>query len=151
MSEDAADRTLVSKRQLGFMLGGVALSTLTAGAIWPCPKAEAQQALTAASLIGTWDGIERTGQLSIRGQVIFYPNGTYQRHHVLGALQTLDSGTYQVAQNWVHFNVQDYQPRQYNGVNQSMPSDTWMLTSFNGRVAEGMIGAATFIQYQKAN
>jgi hypothetical protein len=141
-----------STRRAAIVATGVTFAALLAASILAPAKVAAQIVISPASLIGIWDGVERTGQITIRGEVIFYPNGTYQRHHVLGALQTWDNGTYQVAQNWVHFNVQDYQPKVYNRVVQAPPpSETWMLNSFNGRVATGMIGAATFVQYRKVN
>ena len=31
------------------------------------------------------------------------------------------------------------------------PSETWMVSSFNSRVVEAMIGGATFVHYEKKN
>ena len=67
----------------------------------------AQAALSPAALVGKWQGVERTGPIAIAGQVLFFQNGAYQRYHVAGALQAIDTGSFQVAQNWIHFYVTD--------------------------------------------
>jgi hypothetical protein len=112
----------------------------------------AQAALSPGALVGKWQGIERTGPIAIAGQVLFFQNGTYQRYHVAGALQTLDTGSFQVAQNWIHFYVTDYQPKTYGGKRMAPPpSDTWVVNGFNGNALSATIGGATQIQYQRTN
>jgi hypothetical protein len=112
----------------------------------------AQAALSPAALVGKWQGVERTGPIAIAGQVLFFQNGTYQRYHVAGALQAIDSGSFQVAQNWIHFYVTDYQPKSYGGKRLAPPpSDTWVVNGFNGNPLAATIGGATQIQYQRSN
>jgi hypothetical protein len=112
----------------------------------------AQTALSPAALIGKWQGVERAGPIVIAGEVLFFANGTYQRHHVAGPLQTLDSGSFQVVQNWIHFYVMDYAPKTYGGKRMAPPpSDTWVVNGFNGAALNATIGGATQLQYQRAN
>jgi hypothetical protein len=140
-----------TRRKALAALGAAAAAPFLA-LVWPSAEVSAQVPLSQAALIGTWQGVERTGAISILGQVTFFPNGTYQRHHVLGALQTLDNGNYAVVQNWVHFYVMDYQPKEYNGRRMAPPpTDTWVLSAFDGRTLAGTIGGATVVQYQKMN
>jgi hypothetical protein len=139
------------RRSAAISIAGV-LATLIAASHWLFDQAAAQVGVAPSQLVGSWVGFERAGPITIQGDVIFYPNGSYRRHHAAGMLQTWDSGNYQVAQSWVHFEVQDYEPKTYNGARLAPPpSDTWMLTGFNGRVAEGRIGGATFFHYEKVN
>ena len=112
----------------------------------------AQAALSPAALVGKWQGVERTGPIAIAGQVLFFQNGTYQRYHVAGALQAIDTGSFQVAQNWIHFYVTDYQPKSYEGKRLAPPpSDTWVVSGFNGNALAATIGGVTQIQYQRTN
>ena len=112
----------------------------------------AQAALSPAALVGKWQGVERTGPIAIAGQVLFFQNGTYQRYHVAGALQAIDTGSFQVAQNWIHFYVTDYQPKSYGGKPMAPPpSDTWVVNGFNGNALNATIGGATQVQYQRTN
>lgn len=46
-------------------------------------------------------------------EVIFFPNGTYSRAHVAGSLMTRDVGTYAVVQNWIRFQLTNYEPKYY--------------------------------------
>jgi len=102
--------------------------------------------------MGVWQGIERTGSVSIAGEVIFQPNGTYRRMHRLGNLMTWASGTYSIAENWIHFEVEAYGPVYYLGVYQyPPPSETWMVDAFDGHSIDARIGGATVIHYEKAN
>ena len=112
----------------------------------------AQAALSPAALVGKWQGVERTGPIAISGQVLFFQNGTYQRYHVAGALQAIDTGSFQVAQNWIHFYVTDYQPKSYGGKRMAPPpSDTWVVNAFNGNALNATIGGVTQVQYQRTN
>jgi hypothetical protein len=150
MSTSTFSRVSASTRRasIAVMVAGlaVALSPWTAG------PAVAQSGLSPENLVGVWQGVERTGPVAVGGRLVMFANGTYERHHVLGALQTWDRGTYQLAQNWVHFNVQDYQPKEYNRAPMPPPpSETWMVNAFDGRTVEGRIGTATIFRYEKAN
>lgn len=112
----------------------------------------AQAALSPAALVGKWQGVERTGPIAIGGQVLFFQDGTYQRYHVAGPLQTLDTGSFQVAQNWIHFYVMNYEPKWYGGKRLAPPpSDTWVVNGFDGGHLNAAIGGVTQLQYQRAN
>jgi hypothetical protein len=110
----------------------IVLAALASG--WSLGSASAQN-LT--QLTGVWRGAELTplGLSSI--EVIFFPNGTYSRSHVLGVLMTRDAGRYEVVSNWVHFYLQEWAPTEYLGRPLTWPtSDTWIVTRFDGQVLE---------------
>jgi hypothetical protein len=88
-------------------------------------------------LIGVWRGTETSLLGAMATEAIFFPNGTYSRAHVLGSLMTRDTGTYQIVQNWIHFNLENWGPTEYMGQPLTWPtSDTWVVTYFDGNVLE---------------
>ena len=133
------------------MLSRRALIAGVAGVLVPPSGARAAiKKLSVASLSGAWRGSETTGPLVIAGEVLFQRNGTYQRMHRLGELVTWASGPYSIAQNWVHFEVEDYGPEYYAGIRQyPPPSETWMVDRFDGRSLDARIGTETAIHYER--
>ena len=94
----------------------------------------------AQQLSGVWQGYMAApwGQ-RMATQVIFFPNGTYTAAANTGALATRHWGSYRFGGNWIHFDLQGWEPRQYCAhlgcVTLAWPnSETWHLTYFNGRV-----------------
>jgi hypothetical protein len=139
-----ADR-LINRRNL--VLAGLAMPL--AGA-WP-GAAAAQLRITRRTLTGVWRGTVEVAGVSISGEVIFDLDGTYRRMHWLGQLRTWQVGPYSIANNWIHFEVDDYEPKFYQGVYQHPPpSETWMVDFFDGRIIEGRIGEQAQFRYRKA-
>ena len=119
----------------GGLLAGMAI--FLPGAILIASHAGAVGAQELAHLRGVWRGTELTLLGPTAAEVIFFPNGTYSRSHVLGSLMTRDSGRYEVVRNWVHFYLEDWGPTEYLGQPLTWPtSDTWVVTRFDGRVLE---------------
>ena len=127
------------------VLQGMA-SLLASTAAW------AQAELSEAELAGVWRGYVKDAGFRINGELIFRRNGTYQRMHQLGQLMTWASGPYRIAENWIHFEVEDYESKRYLGVDQAPPpSETWMVDYFDGRQIEGRIGNSAQFSYRKAD
>jgi len=106
--------------------------------------------LAPQALVGVWRGQERSpiGLMSV--EVIFFANGTYARAHTAGALMTRDVGAYSVVQNWIHFQLRDYEPKYYLGRPMTRPmSDTWVITAFDGRTLQATVGGTSQIFVQR--
>lgn len=136
------------------VLGGLASSLLLPLASWPMALPAAAQDgdgdIDRAELVGVWRGTESIGGIAIAGEVIFYEDGGYRRMHRLGYLETWDVGSYRIARNWVHFDIEDYEPKYYQGVFQHRPpSDTWKVSRLRGGVMEGRIGDAARFHYER--
>ena len=130
------------------LLGGFAAVCATTAA----RNASAQADLSAASLTGVWRGHVEQAGIGIEGELIFRRGGTYQRMHQLGQLMTWASGSYRIAENWIHFEVEDYEPKYYQGVFQHPPpSETWMVDYFDGERIEGQIGNSARFSYRKTD
>lgn len=121
------------------------------GAVLPAATPTTAHAqLAPRALVGVWRGQERSpiGIMSV--EVIFFGNGTYSRAHVAGALMTRDVGSYSVVQNWIHFQLRDYEPRYYQGRPMTRPmSDTWVITAFDGRTLQATVGGTSQIFVQR--
>ena len=88
-------------------------------------------------ITGVWRGVEVTPLGPSDVEVIFFPNGTYSRAHVLGDMMTRDTGRYEIVENWIHFYLQNWSPTEYRGQPLSWPtSDTWVVTRYDGGVLE---------------
>lgn len=134
---------ITKSRPLPALAAGAFLIAVAAGG------GAAAQALSEADLVGVWRGQERTQGMTIAGEVIFFPDGTYQRTAVLGQLMTAQSGIYRTAENWVHFQPQDYEPKVYLGIPQyPPPSETWVVDGFDGRHIHATVGI-TEISYDR--
>lgn len=97
-------------------------------------------AAVAQQISGVWQGYMAApwGQ-HMSTQVIFFPNGTYAAAASMGTLSTRHWGQYRFGGNWIHFDLQGWEPREYCthlGCTQlAWPnSETWQLTYFDGRV-----------------
>jgi hypothetical protein len=112
-------------------------------------KAQAQVPLSRRNLMGVWRGTIEAGGVVIGGEIIFQPNGTYRRSNVLGRLMSWASGPYTIAENWIHFEVEDYGPTYFQGVYQyPPPSETWVVESFDGQTIEARIGNVTRVHFE---
>lgn len=106
----------------------------------------------AQQLTGTWRGMMATPWGQVMGtEVIFFPNGTYTSVAVMGTLMTRHWGRYQVVQNWIHFDLQGAEPREYCGPQRCIPlawpqSETWVITAFDGRTLQTANGRLERVQ-----
>ncbi len=98
------------------------------------------RASAAQQLFGVWQGFMATpwGQ-QMAMEVVFFPNGNYTNAAHMGNLATRHWGDYQFGENWIHFNLHGWAPREYcagtHCVRLAWPnSETWQLTYFDGRV-----------------
>lgn len=129
--------------------GAMVAALVVAGAM--AGAAMAQQALRAADLVGVWRGYDRTGEMVIASEVIFFADGHYQRVNVLGQLMNYVTGDYRLAGNWVHFQPTDYEPKVYLGIPQyAPPSETWVVDGFDGHRLHATSGSSelAFERYQ---
>ena len=61
-----------------------------------------------------------------------------------------NTGNYKIVQNWIGFEVHDYEPKIYLGVPQAPPpNDTWKIPHFDGRVLESDPSQLPNIRYEK--
>lgn len=113
--------------------------------------APAQAPLSPQALAGVWRGQEQSPIGTWAVEVIFFPNGTYSRAAVAGSLMTRDVGTYAIVQNWIHFQLRDYEPKFYMNRPMSRPmSDTWVVSRFDGQVLQATVGGSSLITVQRA-
>lgn len=106
--------------------------------------------LAPESLAGVWSGQEASPIGIMRVDVIFFPNGTYTRSHTGGALMTRDVGRYTIVQNWIHFQLDDYNPKQYKGRVLTWPtSDTWVVSRFDGHFIQATVGGNSLVTVQR--
>lgn len=83
-------------------------------------------------------------------EVIFSSNGTYSRAHVAGSLMTRDVGTYTIVQNWIRFQLTNYEPKYYMNRPMTRPmSDTWVVSRFDGRILQAMVGGNSVVTVQR--
>ena len=59
-------------------------------------------------------------------QMILQPNGSYSYQVVWGDLMTWEVGLYEVGEGFIHFAVQDYEPKEYKGQWLSRPT-SWTV------------------------
>lgn len=135
----------VTRRAAALALGGaLALIALSVA------PAAAQTPLAPQTLAGVWRGQEQSPIGAWAVEVIFFPNGTYSRAAVAGSLMTRDVGTYSIVQNWIHFQLRDYEPKIYMNRPMTRPmSDTWVVSSFDGRVLQATVGGSSVITVQR--
>ena len=138
-------RIIRTRRSCCFGVVAAAVGALSTAA---APAAHAQ--IAPQQLVGVWRGQERSpiGVMSV--EVIFFGNGTYSRAHVAGALMTRDVGSYTLTQNWIHFQLRDYEPKYYLGRPMTRPmSDTWVITAFDGRTLQATVGGTSQVVVQR--
>lgn len=145
-SSASAARPAATRRAVVLAFAGaLALSALSAA------QASAQAPLSPQALAGVWRGQEQSPIGTWAVEVIFFPNGTYSRAAVAGSLMTRDVGTYSIVQNWIHFQLRDYEPKIYMNRPMTRPmSDTWVVSRFDGRVIQATVGGSSVITVQRA-
>jgi hypothetical protein len=126
------------------------VSAFVAAAVAPSRPAQSQP-LALHTIPGIWRGQEHGPMGVMDVEVIFFPNGTYSRAHRLRDLMTRDVGTYSIVQNWIHFALQNYQPRSYKGQTLTRPmSDTWVVDQFDGRSMRATVGGISRVVVRRA-
>jgi hypothetical protein len=66
-------------------------------------------------LEGIWNSQVQTAYGAMTTQLILQPGGKFSQQSVMGPYMTYDVGTYTVGEGYIHFNVQDHEPKMYNG------------------------------------
>ncbi|MCU4653383.1 hypothetical protein N8I71_11100 [Roseibacterium sp. SDUM158016] len=134
-----------------FSLDAIRAVLLAACVALVAGPAVGQQMLDAGRLAGRWQGYETVmGGATIGSEVIFFPNGTYQRLSVLGDLMAMQWGNWEVAQNWLHFYPTDYEPKTYLGRAMAPPpSETWIVDYFDGMRIHATIAGSSEVNFQR--
>ncbi len=123
---------------------------LAASAFFSGPLRAQNAPLAPQYLAGVWRGQEASAIGTMSVEVIFFANGTYSRAHQAGALMTRDVGTYSIVQNWIHFQLRDYEPKYYMGRAMTRPmTDTWVVNRFDGSFLEATVGGASIVRVQR--
>ncbi|MEJ1160445.1 hypothetical protein [Prosthecomicrobium sp. N25] len=98
------------------------------------------RAASAEELTGIWRGIMMTpwGQ-AMNIEVIFMPNAHYTSAASMNELMTRHWGHYSVGQNWIHFDLQGWNPTEYcvpaGCTRLAWPqSETWSIVYFDGQI-----------------
>ena len=96
----------------------------------PTPTAQPQppqpQPPTAINVVGIWESRIATDYGPMYTQMILQPNGGYSYQVVWGDLMTWEVGLYEVGEGFIHFAVQDYEPKEYKGQRLSRPT-SWTV------------------------
>jgi hypothetical protein len=69
----------------------------------------------ARSLVGVWQSQVQTPYGMSYGRTILMPDGTFTKTFRLGQMITWDTGKYTVGQNYIHFTIEDHEPKKYMG------------------------------------
>lgn len=91
------------------------------------PPAQVQPPQAAAiNVVGIWESQIMTGYGVMFTQMILQPNGSYSYQVRLGNLMTWEVGLYEVGQGFIHFSVQNYEPKEYMDKQMSRPT-SWTV------------------------
>jgi hypothetical protein len=77
-------------------------------------------------VVGIWESQIATEYGPMYTQMILQPNGGYSYQVVWGDLMTWEVGLYEVGEGFIHFAVQDYEPKEYQGQWLSRPT-SWTV------------------------
>ncbi len=80
----------------------------------------------AINLVGIWESQTMTGYGVMYSEMILQPNGSYSYLVRWGDLMTWETGLYEVGQGFIHFSVQDYEPKEYKGTAMLRPT-SWTV------------------------
>ncbi|NJD08463.1 MAG: hypothetical protein FIA97_18490 [Methylococcaceae bacterium] len=69
----------------------------------------------AQDVVGTWQSQVTTPYCMAAGETILMPDGTFSKTFRCGEMFTLDTGTYKVGEGYIHFNIQDHEPKTWRG------------------------------------
>ena len=79
------------------------------------PKMSAGQRSNAESLVGTWQSQIQTPFGLGYGKTILMPDGTFTKTFRAGRMFTWDVGKYTVGRDYLHFTIEDHEPKVYMG------------------------------------
>ncbi len=69
----------------------------------------------AGSLVGIWRSQVPTPYGLALGELILKPDGSFSKTFRAGELLTWDVGRYTVGQGYIHFTIEDHEPKLYQG------------------------------------
>jgi hypothetical protein len=84
------------------------------GLLWPSLPARGEDP-TAKSLIGTWRAHVSTPWGPGFAETILMKNGRFSKTFKVAEMKTLDTGKYTVGQGYIHFDIEDHEPKVYKG------------------------------------
>ncbi len=90
------------------------------------PPQVPQQPPAAINPVGIWESQTMTDYGVMFSQMILQPNGSYSYQVRWGDLMTWEVGLYEVGQGFIHFSVQDYEPKVYKGTTMWRPT-SWTV------------------------
>lgn len=90
------------------------------------PQQPQPQRQPAFSVVGIWESQIMTDYGVMYTQMVLQHDGSYSYQVVLGEYMTWEVGLYEVGQDFIHFSVQDYGPREYKGTEMSRPT-SWTV------------------------
>ena len=79
------------------------------------PKMSAGQRSNAESLVGTWQSQIQTPFGIGYGKTVLMPDGTFTKTFRAGQMFTWDVGKYTVGRDYIHFTIEDHEPKVYMG------------------------------------
>ena len=104
-------------------------------------------ALALIGLISSWQGVFAAAQQDVTGiwraqfvtafgacygETILMPNGRFSKTSKCGEMFTKDVGTYTVGEGYIHFNIQDHEPKFYKGKPMSWVKSETVFFQFVG-------------------
>jgi hypothetical protein len=84
------------------------------GLLWPSLPAWGEDP-TAKSLVGTWRAQVSTPWGPGLAETILMKNGRFSKTFKVAEMKTLDTGKYTVGQGYIHFDIEDHEPKVYKG------------------------------------
>ena len=106
------------------------VALVAAVTLWP--GLTQAQPLPAENIVGLWRSQFPTPMGMGFSEVVFMPDGRFQKKVRAGELMTLDIGRYTVGQGYIHFDIEDHEPKTYMGQPmQWVKSETWLFRFVN--------------------
>jgi hypothetical protein len=104
------------------MVGGVLLLPVGTGDL-----------LYAQSVVGTWEcpNVMTPWGLA-HGKTILMPDGTFTKTVRCGEMMTWDKGTYTTGTGYIHYKIQDHEPKIYKGQQMHWPKEETSYFEFAG-------------------
>jgi hypothetical protein len=103
-------------------------------------------------LEGIWEAQVATQYGTVYSELILEHTGTFSQQVVLNDLMTYDTGTYQVGNGFIHFTVENHEPKVYKGKEMTwVNSFTYFFTPVdaNSMVFEDHIAGTRWTVYRK--
>jgi hypothetical protein len=96
------------------------------------PQPNNQQPITGGpyELAGVWDSQTQTQYGIVYSELILEHTGTFSQQAVIADLMTYDVGFYEVGDGWIHFSVQNHEPKVYKGKDMTWPNSFTYFYTF---------------------